>query len=136
MGRISVVIAVSILLSPSAHAQGTDACAIVDEFGLRRWSDQFKAEVGKCEAAKTAVVRSRDVSKGVSGRPPPAKPAASPVSAYSANGDARPRAIYVRDDRIEAEALGKIIHPRLQALRKAVRATGALVDSDRLEASG
>lgn len=130
----------AVLLAQPLQAQGADPCATVNAFGMRRWPGQFKAEIDKCEAAQPAV-GSRDVSKAISGPAVTTKATAPPpMAAYSGGDDASeptPRAIYVRDDRFEAEMLDKkVSHRKISALKKAVRATGAMVYADRIQASG
>jgi len=104
-----------------------EACRLVHDFGLLRFKDA-RGLVDACARAGAEASKSRGTGFGSSTDSLPA-----PVSTPSDPASERPRAIYVRDDRIDAEFVGGVlIHPKMKAIHKAIRATVAIVPRTRL----
>lgn len=118
----------------TGRAQDATACAMVDQFGLRRF-EQYKSTVAACDATRTTSPRRRsaatDGAKSFDVGP------ATITAPTPDEARKRRRSIYVRDDRIEAERLSaEISHPKFTLLAKAVRATGALVARSGIQREG
>jgi V8-like Glu-specific endopeptidase len=106
------------MAAPSAQSQSQSACEMVRVFGLARFSSA-KAVVEQCDR-ETGEQREKGRSA----------PSGSPDDAALGGG----RAIYVRDDRIEAaDVAAKIVHPKISAVQKSVKATAALVKWSKLQ---
>jgi V8-like Glu-specific endopeptidase len=114
----------------AASAQSQSACEMVRVFGLARFSSAT-AVVEQCK---------RDIGeRGEKGR---SAPSGGPDSATSADLDyvrsagERGRAIYVKDDRIEAADVGaKVVHPKISAVQRSVKATAALINRSKLQST-
>lgn len=114
----------------AASAQSQSACELVRVFGLARFSSA-KALVDQC---KIETGESTEKGRGPP-IPGPDGAARTDLDYFSSTGD-RGRAIYVRDDRIEAaEVAAMIVHPKISKVQVAVKATAALVKRSKLQAS-
>lgn len=113
---------------------GGDPCALIDQFGLERFEKMEKL-VRLCEERRAEA--EADV-EGTSRSLPGDKSAddTDELAEFSDDefeDDDGSRAIYGEDDRLEpSELRTNLIHPKLSALEKAVKATAALVIRNRL----
>jgi V8-like Glu-specific endopeptidase len=107
------------MAAPSAQSQS--ACEMVRVFGLARFSSA-KAIVEQCNR-ETGEQRE-------TGRRGRSAPSDSPDDAELRGG----RAIYVKDDRIEAaDVASRIRHTKISAVQRSVKATAALVKRSKLQ---
>jgi V8-like Glu-specific endopeptidase len=112
----------------AASAQSQSACELVRVFGLTRFSSA-KTLVEQCTSD---AGRSTEKGRGplISG---PADASRTDLD-YFRSADARGRAIYQKDDRIEStEVAAKIVHPGISRIQAAVKATAALVSRSKLQ---
>jgi V8-like Glu-specific endopeptidase len=117
VARMAVFGGVAAIAMAAASAQSQSACEMVRVFGLTRFSSA-KAVVEQCNR-ETSDQREKGRSA----------PSGGPDDATLAGG----KAIYVRDDRIEAaDVAAKIVHPKISAVQRSVKATAALVKRSKL----
>lgn len=117
--------------APATNAQDADLCSTILQFGLGRF-EKWNAQAARCRSEGGNRTRSIDKAADASPDAP-----VGPELAYAGGGQRRPRAIYVEDDRLEVDQLGRdLIHPKPSAITRAVRATTAVIETSRLKKNG
>lgn len=129
IGAIGIVVLGGIGALAAASAQSQSTCELVQVFGLARFSSA-KAFVEQC---KTEIGEPREKGRDVpSGGPNELSRADQDYRSPGAGG----RAIYVRDDRIEAaDVAAKIVHPMISRIQASVKATAALINRSKLQST-
>ncbi|MDX2287599.1 MAG: trypsin-like peptidase domain-containing protein [Hyphomicrobiaceae bacterium] len=141
-GLVCVAATVAVIAGAVGPARGQDeeACRVVEEFGLENVPNAAELDVVKrCRRGQ-----SRPRSRSISGQKSALQPSAVDLEAARKErieetynrGRRKPRAIYGRDDRYEAEEAARLLFPQpgqAEALRKAIRATAILTNRNRLD---
>jgi V8-like Glu-specific endopeptidase len=111
-------------LAPASQAQDASACATVKEFGLET-VEGAKAIVQSCRSESGTRRRGLSMEKSLGEAGSDMTPAERVEQAY-AGIPRRPRAIYVQDDRMEAEDAEALNFEHGPALTRAIKATAIL----------